>query len=122
MKKKLLILLTLMFFIPFVIKAEELKMDWQKSWGGNDNDGFFKLLQIEDGGFIAYGSSYSTDIEGLPNKGKTDAIIVKYDKDGNLMWQKRWGGNKGEEFYENDNFDYFVINACFLHSYGDSAD
>ena len=60
MKKKLLILLTLMFFIPFVIKAEELKMDWQKSWGGNDRDEFYELLQTEDGSFIANCYSYST--------------------------------------------------------------
>ena len=66
---------------------------WQKIWGGNDNDDFYGLLQTEDGGFIAYGCSFSTDIEGLPNKGYADAIIVKYDKDGNLMWQKSWGGN-----------------------------
>ena len=30
-------------------------------------------MQIKDGGFITYGHSSSTDIEGLPNKGETDA-------------------------------------------------
>ena len=72
---------------------------WQKSWGGNNNDEFYELLQTEDGGFIAYVNSASTDIEGLPNKGDKDAIIVKYDKDGNILWQKSWGGNKDDYFY-----------------------
>ena len=99
MKKKLLILLAFVLFMPFMVKAYEVKMDWQKSWGGNDNDKFYKLLQTEGGGFIAYGYSFSTDMEGLPNKGKSDAIIVKYDKDGNLMWQKSWGGNDNDAFY-----------------------
>ena len=100
MKKKLLILLSLLFFTPFVIKAEELKMDWQNSIGGNYSEGFSELLQTKDGGFIAYGFSRSTDIEGLPNKGGSDVIIVKYDKDGNLIGQKSWGGNDEEEFSE----------------------
>mgnify|MGYP003294304190 CR=1 FL=1 len=86
-----------MLFIPFAIYAEELKMDWQKNWGGNDNDGIYELLQTEDGGFIACGFFYSTDIEGLPNNGDSDAIIVKYDKDGNMLWQKNWGGNSWED-------------------------
>ena len=62
MKKKLLILLSLLFFTPFIIKAEELKMDWQKSWGGNNQDGFDDILQTKDGGYIALLNSDSTDI------------------------------------------------------------
>ena len=142
MKKKLLILLTLIFMTPFVIKAEELQMEWQKSlggngreslnnvietedgstilvgnsvnkgfedaiiikydkdgnmlwqksWGGNGNDHFNNVIETEDGSIILFGYSYSTDIEGLPNKGTQDAIIIKCDKDGNMLWQKSWGG------------------------------
>ena len=100
MKKILLTILTLILFVPFMINAEELKMEWQTSWGGNSWEKFSDILQTQDGGFIVYGSSESTDIEGLPNKGWSDAIIVKYDKDGNLLWQKSWGGNEEESFYD----------------------
>ena len=93
MKKKLLILLTLIFMTPFVIKAEELQMLWQKSWGGNYEDYLNNVIETEDGSIILFGDSNSTDIEGLPNKGRNDAVIVKYDKDGNMLWQKSWGGN-----------------------------
>ena len=75
---------------------------WQKSWGGNSDDYFANVVQTKEGEFIAYGWFCSTDIEGLPNKGECDAIIVKYDKDGNLMWQKSWGGIDSEVF--NDGF------------------
>ena len=74
-------------------------MLWQKSWGGNSYDDFYDILQTQDGGFIVYGVSLSTDIEGLPNKGRSDAIIVKYDKDGNVLWQKSWGGNDYDDIY-----------------------
>ena len=164
MKNKLLILLTLMFLTPFVVDAEELKMDWQKNWGGSDVekievalptedngivvigqtrstdindltysggfydalivkfdkngnllweklwggnglDCFYNILQTEDGGFIIVGETNSTDIEDIQNKGSYDAIIVKYDKDGNLLWQKNWGGSDDEEFYDLYFFD-----------------
>ena len=96
MKKKLLILLSLLFFTPFVIKAEELQMEWQKSWGGKSLDLFSNTIETEDGNFILFVRSSSKDIEGLPNKGSNDIIIVKYDKDGNMLWQKSWGGNSDD--------------------------
>jgi hypothetical protein len=71
---------------------------WQKSWGGNDYDIFTDILLIEDDGFAVAGYSYSTDIEGITNNGNSDVIIVKYDKDGNLLWQKNWGGNSENDF------------------------
>ena len=65
---------------------------WQKNWGGNNQDDFFSMLVIEDGGFIAVGYTNSTDIEGLPNKGEYVPVIVKFDKNGNVLWQKNWYG------------------------------
>ena len=78
MKKKLLILLTLIFMTPFVIKAEELQMEWQKSWGGSRQESLNNVIETEDGNFILFGNSTSSDIEGLPNKGLQDIILVKY--------------------------------------------
>ena len=52
---------------------------WQKSWGGNKSEeDFLNVLQTEDANFILFGSSSSTDIEGLPNKGANDIILIKY--------------------------------------------
>ena len=100
MRKLFNLIFVVILFIPFVVKAEELKLDWQKSWGGNNGDEFYDIIQTQDGGFIVAGDSMSTDIEGLPNKGKNDVIIVKYDKDGNVLWQKNWGGNSYDDFYD----------------------
>ena len=51
-----------------------------------------KVLCQEDG-YIAIGGSYSNDydLEGL-NK-DFDAIIVKYDLNGNVIWKKTFGGS-----------------------------
>ncbi len=77
---------------------------WQKSWGGNNNDSFSIANIASDGSILIAGSSYSTDIPNLANKGQNDAILVKYDQNGNLVWQKSWGGNSS------DYFDAIVIN------------
>ncbi len=100
MKKKLLIFLTLMVLIPLNVFAEELKIDWLNSWGGSDYDYIESTVLTNDGGFIALGRSKSADIDGLPNKGFEDAIILKYDKDGNLLWQKSWGGSDTDILYD----------------------
>ncbi len=98
MKKKLLIILTLILFTPFVVNAYEVKMDWQTSFGGTDSDYFYSISITEDEEYIVVGKATSTDIEGITNKGVYDAIIVKYDKDGNMLWQKDYGGNKADVF------------------------
>ena len=98
MKKILLTIIIFLFLVPFMIRAEELKIELQKNWGGKYGDGFNNIFQTEDGCFIAIGYTWSKDIEGLANKGEEDAIIVKYDKDFNIIWQKSWGSTGVELF------------------------
>jgi hypothetical protein len=71
---------------------------FKKTWGGNKDDKFNYLTLLDDGSFIVVGESSSTDLEGLQNKGKADAFIAKFDKDGNVLWQKNWGGNNADFF------------------------
>ena len=71
---------------------------WQNLWGGNGNDQFYNVMPTKDNGVLVSGASSSTDIEGLSNKGDIDAIILKYDKDGNVLWEKSYGGSKSESF------------------------
>lgn len=72
---------------------------WNKNYGGTGTDYFYDVLTGEDE-IIAVGSSNSVnnDLTGL-NKGNYDAIIVKYDKDGNIIWKKNFGGTNSDYFY-----------------------
>ena len=65
-----------------------------------DNDQFTSVQQTNDGGYIAVGTSNSKDgdFTGI-NKGRTDAIIVKFDTNGNKLWAKSIGGSQGESFH-----------------------
>ena len=70
---------------------------WMKSFGGNEYDGYSSVTELKDGDIVAVGNSTSTDLE-VPNGGSNDAIIVKYDKDGNQLWVNYLTGNKNETF------------------------
>ncbi|HEX3047339.1 MAG TPA: hypothetical protein VHY08_21485 [Bacillota bacterium] len=69
---------------------------WQKMYGGNGAEFGSSILQTGDGGYVVAGSSSSTDIAGLTNHGISDYHMIKLDGDGNLAWQKLYGGNYDE--------------------------
>ena len=86
-------------------KAAILKIDnsgnvfWSSDFGGSGAESFYDVATTSDGGCIAVGRSNSSDgdLTGL-NKGYEDAIIVKYDVSGNLVWKKTFGGNYTDQF------------------------
>ena len=74
---------------------------WKKNFGGSGRDHYNSVIAVSDG-IIAVGHSESLgtgDWAGITGKGNSDAIIVKYDSDGNIIWKKNFGGN-GYDFYE----------------------
>ena len=84
--------------------AKDGNVQWHNGYGGTENDSFASLTKTSDGGYVAVGSSSSNDIVG--NKVNTDddgnAIIVKYDKDNNIEWQKSFGTSG---FMHNEKFN-----------------
>ena len=74
-------------------------MIWKKSFGGRQNDRFSDVTTMPDGGVLAAG--YSDNLNGdwgaITGKGR-DAILVKYDKNGNIEWKKNFGGSSGDQF------------------------
>lgn len=68
-------------------------------FGGSGDDELYGVSATKDGGFIAVGKTLGTsdnDITDSEN-GSYDSLIVKFDKDGNEMWQDRFGGDYGDE-------------------------
>jgi prepilin-type N-terminal cleavage/methylation domain-containing protein len=70
------------------------------SYGGKYLDEFNDVKQTSDGGYIAVGRSNSEVITkyGTGNNGMYDAIIVKFDSNGNVVWSKNFGGSKNDAF------------------------
>jgi hypothetical protein len=59
---------------------------WSKTFGGNTVDISYSVKQTFDGGYIITGYTYSY------GAGRTDVWLIKTDEDGNLMWDKTFGG------------------------------
>ena len=59
---------------------------WSKIWGGTGEERAFSIIATNDGGYLAVGYTCSY------GAGFGDAVLLKYDTDGNLQWNKTWGG------------------------------
>jgi hypothetical protein len=64
---------------------------WQKTFGGKNDDAGFSIDQTSDGGYIIVGETHSL------GKGKSDVYLVKTDAQGNILWQKTFGGKAEDE-------------------------
>jgi|GEM_PF-2495780 len=74
---------------------------WSKCFGGSDDDSLKGIIQLSDGGYIAIGSTMSTNGEfSEHNGGRTDGWIIKVSSAGNKLWSKCFGGN-GNDYLSN---------------------
>jgi len=70
---------------------------WQKRYGGSNEDVAYSCLILEDG-YVFASATQSSDLDVTANRGKYDIWLVKVDLDGNLIWEKSYGGT-GTDFY-----------------------
>lgn len=68
---------------------------WEKSYGGKHADYLFDVQPTADYGFILAGSSLSqkTGNKTSDNEGDLDYWVWKMNEDGDLDWQKNYGGS-----------------------------
>ena len=59
---------------------------WERTLGGSDNDYFFDIEEVSDGGYIAVGATRSK------GNGKDDVWIVRLDSRGRIVWDRVYGG------------------------------
>lgn len=86
----------------WIVKLDSLgNKQWDKNFGGPDDDYLFSYQQTTDGGYILGGTSWS-DLGGdktQPSWGSADYWIVKTDSAGTKQWDYRFGGIYGEVLY-----------------------
>jgi hypothetical protein len=68
---------------------------WTKVLGGSSLDNLFSITQVNDGGYIIVGRTYSNDgdVSGFHTQiNTTDGWVVKLNSTGVIQWQKCLGG------------------------------
>lgn len=68
-------------------------LEWDKTFGGSSYDRANSIHQTNDGGYIAAGYTWSK------GTGSDDAWILKLDSDGELVWDKTFGGDGTDEAF-----------------------
>jgi hypothetical protein len=71
-------------------------IQWQKSYGGSDEDEALSINEINSGGYIIAGFTMSNDGDVSGNHGNADFWVIRIDSAGNLLWQKCLGGSSVE--------------------------
>lgn len=66
---------------------------WNKTYGGADYDGAYSLIQTSDGGYALAGITFSF------GAGSDDFYLVKTDANGNIQWNKTYGGTNADYVY-----------------------
>jgi len=72
---------------------------WEKTIGGSSFDVARSVAKAQDNGFIISGSSRSLN-DGFTNQGQNDALLLKIDAEGNLVWKQTIGGDEIDYFYD----------------------
>ncbi len=70
---------------------------WERTYGGSSDDYLSTIMSTEDGNFLIGGSS-SSSISGVKTEANKssygdDYWVVKIDKNGDILWDKTYGGN-----------------------------
>ncbi|MBU4510286.1 hypothetical protein KJ830_04470, partial [bacterium] len=67
--------------------SEELYIEWDKTFGGSNDDGARSIVQTTDGGYAIAGYTSSK------GAGKEDIWVIRLDPGGNMLWDKTFGGS-----------------------------
>jgi len=97
---------------------------WESNFGGSSYNYFNAVTVVSDGyiavGFSDYESFGTGDWSGVLGNGGSDAIIIKYDLAGDVVWRKNFGG-VGTDWFNAVvpvSNRYVVIGASYSDSFG----
>lgn len=92
---------------------------WQKRYGGSGLDIGNHIELLKDGSCIIAASSTSNDGDIQHNHSTgtyTDAVLLKVDAAGNLLWSNCYGGTKNEELFDIEIINGTIFAAGFTNS------
>jgi len=92
-------------------------IEWQKTYGESSGDRAFSIQQAPDGGYIVAGYTYSF------GAGERDFWVLKLSPDGNVEWQRSYGGANNDTAHSiQKTADGGYIAAGYTYSFGAGRD
>jgi hypothetical protein len=73
--------------------AADGTMQWRRYFGGTNNDRAYAVTESHSGGYVMAGFSESTDFDISSSKGSYDFWVVKVGTDGEMIWERSFGGS-----------------------------
>ncbi len=82
------------FYDIWIVKTDSLgNIQWQKSYGGSDEEIARDIASTPDGGYLIFGWAGSADGDVIGVHGDRDYWLFKIDSVGNMEWQNCYGGS-----------------------------
>jgi hypothetical protein len=91
-------------------------MEWDNNFGGTNWDEIYSIIQTKDEDFITTGCVWSK------GAGRGDVRVAKLNKNGDLIWDKTFGGSENDEAHsiiQTDDGGYAVTGFTVLEDTGD---
>ena len=85
---------------------------WEKSFGGNEIDEALDILTTNDGNFLICGNTRSMNSNVSLNNGAADSWVVKINLEGELLWEKSFGGSSfdgSKAIIETHDNEYIIV-------------
>ena len=103
------------------------QIQWDKTIGGSDNDGFAAVEQTKDGGYILGGSSSSNKSgdKTQDSRGRSDYWVIKTDNAGNIQWQRTIGGSNDDNLtaiHQTSDGGYVVVGLSNSNRSGEKTE
>jgi len=72
-------------------------IEWQRYFGGTNNDRSYDAIQTKEGNFLVVGTSESEDVDVKKPKGSYDVWVVMVSPSGEMLWENSYGGSLVDE-------------------------
>lgn len=86
-------------------------LQWNKTFGGSEDDRGADIIATNDGGFALFGFSKSSDNDVNENAGAQDFWVIKITSSGLISWQKTFGysgADSGTSFLQTKDSGYLI--------------